>query len=516
MTQEPDPQKKKQKRTLQNVTLAGASGGTVSRYGSGVKEHLVAYSGVDNEKNLHLLRSLKTVARSKVNVQNQEANIKQQAGFSAEIKEGARCRAEESIRGKSPRTIRTDDIPGHVNDQLFDITSKLDKYGNPIPNSSAQMKFVEASPASAVQKMLGQDYQKYIDNDVRMLVPSDYYDGMKESLQTQIESLEKQIATMKDKGALPETIANKQAQLQKCKTLHKNLRRSMTSNAEAREARLRPALSTAKDITRLSHRAGFEQARVGAAFGGGMSFVKNYIDVCQGKKNKTEAALAVVGDTTSAAAASYASAFAGTAIKGVAQNAESSALRNLSRSNLPAYIATATLEVGKTLVSFFKGDIDGVQCLNELGEKGYGMVNSALYAGLGQILIPIPIIGALAGSMLGYALSSASYQSLRNSLGAAKLAREERIRIEKECAEADAMLKKYRQELEFTINQHLASQRAFFDDTFAAIKHSLAIGDIDGYISAANGITVNAGKVPLYRDKAEFDALMKSDKPIEI
>ena len=78
--------------------------------------------------------------------------------FDAEVEEVARRRAEEAIKGRKPRTVRTDDIPGHVNDPFFDITCKVDAKGNPIPGASAQMKFVGSSPEAAVDKMLTKQY----------------------------------------------------------------------------------------------------------------------------------------------------------------------------------------------------------------------------------------------------------------------------------------------------------------------------------------------------------------------
>ncbi len=496
-----------------NAGLAGAASDVVSRYGSGVKEHFVAYSGIDNEAGQTLKRGLKQISQSKVNPEFRDSNLKQQAGFSAEVKEVARRRAEEAIAGKKPTTMRTDDIPGHVNDQLFDITSEVDAAGNPVPGSSAQMKFVGSSPKAAVDKMLGKSYQKYIDNNCKILVPRDYFDGMKAELGERISSLEKQIERLKAEGKA-DVAAAKQAELDKCRKLSKNLRKSMVSNSEAMEARQNPGMSTAKDVVRIAHRAGVEQAKMGAAIGGGISIVRNAVAFFCGEKDVKKAAVDVTKDTAGAAMLSYGTGFVGSAIKGAAQNAPSKSIRALAETNLPAYIATATFEAGKSLVRYFDGTIDGTQCLEELGEKGFGIVNSSLYAVIGQALIPIPVAGALAGSMIGYALSSASYKILSNSLKAAKEARERRIHIEKQCAESIKMLKEFRRELEENIEMYLQEKRQFFDDTFAEIKSTLQIGDIDGYIAATNKITEALGEKPQFANRAEFDSLMASNEPI--
>lgn len=560
----------KDKKTFINAALAGIAEDTVRRFGSGIKEHLVALNGIDRDIDMSRLavgktvlfnwngtdvpvviknisgrnniqveivgdklhtqlnlkandingvlnkRGLASIAQSKVNPEFAEQNLKQQAGFSAEVKEVGRQRAEEAVAGKNPKTVRTDDLSGHVNDPFFDITCEVDAKGNPIPGASAQMKFVGSSPEAAVDKMLTKQYQKYHDNDVKIMVPKDYYPGMKEALQNKITSLEDQISTMRAKGYSQDAINNKVKQLENCKTLQKNLLESKVTNAEAMEARTNPTLSTAKDIAKLAHRAGVQQAAMGAAVGGGVSIVRNAVALYKGDKRSIEALKDVAVDTAGAAGVSYVTGFGGAAIKGTMQNSSSAMLRGISKTNLPAYIATSTLEISKTMHSYFSGKIDSTECLEELGEKGYGMVTSAMFAAVGQVVIPIPILGAMAGSMLGYALSSASYHILLDSMKEAKLAREERIRIEKECDEAVKMLQEYRKELEKFIDDYLKEAEDTFNEVITAIKDKLAIGDADGYLREINKIIEFCGEMPVAKSKKEVDDLMSSSAPIKL
>ncbi len=510
----PRKKDKKEKRfeTVLNAGLAGAASDVVSRYGSGIKEHIVGYNGVDNETGEHLKRCLKSISKSKVNPDCEYANLKQQAGFSAETKEVARQRAQQAIRGKKPTVVRTDDIPGHVNDPLIDI-AKVDCHGNPIPGSGVQVKFVGSTPKAAVGKMLGKGYQKYFDNDCKIMVPKDYYDGMKEELRERMDNLREQIEKAKQQGKT-DLAAQKQELLEKCKKVNKSLKKSSVSNDEAMEARVSPGWSTTKDILKTAHEAGLQQAAVGAGIGGGISLVRNAIAFYNGDKTGKDVAVDVLVDTASAAGVSYATAFGGSVIKGAMQNAASKSVRALSKSNLPAVIATSTIELGKTLKSYFSGEIDGTKCLNEIGEKGYGMINSALFTAIGQMVIPVPVLGALVGSMVGYALSSASYKILTDSLNEAKRAREERIRIERECAEMKKTLEECRLRLEEKIDKYLQEKREFFCRTFSEIKQALDIGDVDGYIDSMNKITESFGKKPLYRNMDEFNQLMESDEPI--
>ncbi len=244
-----------------------------------------------------------------------------------------------------------------------------------------------------------------------------------------------------------------------------------------------------------------------------MSVIRNLVLIYKKDKEVDEAMKDIVVDTASAAAVSYTTGFSGTVIKGAAQNSSSDLLKGMSRTNLPAYIAIATLEAGKTLKSFFDGEIDGVQCLEQLGEKGYGLINSALYAAIGQIAIPIPIVGALAGSMIGYALSSMSYNILTTSLKDAKVAHERRLSIEAECEEAIQMINEYKDELELFIKAQ-KEQYNFITQMFNEIDIAIQAGDVDSYIAATNRITKELGGTVLFTNRQEFEELMANDSAI--
>ena len=61
-----DSQKKKRhqrNRVVVNAGLAGVASDVVDRYGSGVKEHIVGYSGVDNETGTVNERGLKQISQ---------------------------------------------------------------------------------------------------------------------------------------------------------------------------------------------------------------------------------------------------------------------------------------------------------------------------------------------------------------------------------------------------------------------------------------------------------------------
>ena len=507
-------QSKQKNDDLLNAGIAGAAYETVQRYGAAVKEHYVAYSGVDHEAGKVLAKGLKQISQENVNPDYKFQNIHQQAGFSAEVKDVARSNADNIINGKSTRKIRTDDL-GRVNDQLYD-TVYIDQNGNIIDGSGAQMKFLGASEsdptgvgnaARALDKLQSKKFEKYLDHDVKIDVPSDQYDKIIQEADAKIESLSRQLERQKSMGN--EAQAQKlQERIVKLNKIKKNLRKSTVSSKEAVFARLHPGLSTAADVVNVSHKAGIKAAGYGALIGSSVSMVKNIVAVYKGDTDFDDAAASVAKDTASAAAMGYGTGFTGSAIKGAMQNSKSQYLRTVSKTNLPGTLVAVSVSAAKTLSRYFKGEIDESECLECLGEEGTGMVATALFSTVGQLAIPIPVVGGLIGGMVGYALSSASYEVLTQSLKDKKLAYEERIQIEKTCQEHIEMIRRYRAEIENLIQEYLQDSMDIFRESFSGIKNALAFGDIDWFIESTNTVTEHMGGKAPFSNMEEFNSKM--------
>lgn len=334
--------------TIKNAGIAGSQAKLVQYYGSAVKEHLVAYTGIDRETGQSLKKGLKSISKSKINPANQTQNTNQQAGFSAEVKTVARENAEKIINnGKNARkipksdktrTIRTDDVAkqttaagttvGGTNDQLYDLIT-INEDGSFIEGSARQLKYVGDNAEKCCQKLMEKKFDKYREAGAELEVPKDFYAKVQSELDRRAESLERQIENARKKGNV-ELMKKHEQQLERVKQTKSSLREGKLTKNEAIFARQHPKLSTAKDIANISNRAGLDAAKTGAIIGAGMSFIYNSVAVLKGDETPEDAALAVVGDTTSAAGLSYVTGFMGSAIKGGMQNAESAYLSVLS------------------------------------------------------------------------------------------------------------------------------------------------------------------------------------------
>ena len=525
-----DKQRKHQGRYLadgiEKSAIEGAAAESIQRFGSAAKQHFVAYSGVDNESGQELTKGLKAISEYAVSSDPHyyEMNINQQAGFSAEVKAVARQNAQKIINGDRARTVRTDDL-GSVNDPLYDLV-EVDASGEKIPGTAAQMKFVGRTPEDLLTKLNSSKCQKYIDAEARLIVPDNYYnelmgtDGDAGLIDQRIEALKKQVEATEKNGKL-DVAASKREQIQKYEKIKKNLRKAGMTRKVAREARMHPELSTCKDVFGIAHEAGTDQAKYGAIISGSVSIIKNMVACVKGEKTPGEAAQAVALDTGKGAAVSYATAFAGSTIKGAMQNAGSNLVRSLSNTNLAAGLVTTTLNVSKTMHRFFAGEIEGTQCIEQNSEKGVGEIGSAIYASIGVAATRggpavAKILGGIAGATFGYAAAVAVYQELSTALQDAKIAREERIRIEIQSAEAIQMIRRYREEMESLVSDYMANYITSFNEGFDAMDSAIMENDIEGFLRGNAQIQAVFGRTAQFSTQVEFDELMDSDIPLKL
>lgn len=378
---------KREDKTAVNIGISSAVAETVQRYGSAAKEYYVAYSGVDYEAGKTLAKGLKQVAQSKVNSEYEYANLRQQAGFSAEIKSVADTNAKNIIKGMSERKIRTDDLAeelgGGVNHPLYD-TVIMDANGKPLWTTGTQMKFVGSNPEAAFKALCKPGWEKYQKNGAKLEVPSEYYDGIIEAADKEIGRLHKQIENQAKVGGDTEIL---KAKLENCKSIRQNLVKSGLSNEDAMYARLHPRLDTAKKVAEISHGAGVGAAKTGVAVGGSISIVRNLVAVVKGEKDMEDAVGDVVADTAEAGLVGYGTGATGAALKGFMQNSSIEGLRTLAGTNLPGTVVTATIAIGRTMGRYFKGEIDGAECLGELGEQGTGMVSASVFSVVGTSVV---------------------------------------------------------------------------------------------------------------------------------
>ncbi len=514
-----DQEEKKQ--TLKDKMLEGAAAETVQRYGSAVKEYLVSYDGIDNETGKSLKRNLKDISLYKINSNYEKQNIQQQAGFSAEIKSVARKNADNIIKGKTNKVIRTDDL-GSVNDQIFDI-KEIDSNGDVIDGTGSQVKFVGNTPKKLLSKLKSPQYKKYFDANAVMDIADDDYDalmgtnGSQGIIDQEIEKIEKQISNAKKNGN-ESILSEKNEELDKLREIKRSVRKSGVTRAEAIEARRYPKLSTVKDITNTAHMAGLEQGKNCAIIFGGMSLVKNMVSCIKGEKNVEEAAMEVACDMGKSASVSYVTAFSGSVLKGVMQNSGSSYIRSLSKTNIATSMVETTMIVKRVIGKYAKGEISGGECVEMLGKQGVGELGSLMLSGVSTAAVAgvgssslVTVVAGMTGATFGYVAATAVYQELSTSLKEYELAKEERIRVEKECEKSICLIKQYRTEMNELVETYLTDNIHVFEDGFKQMDQFILDNDVNGFIRGNADIQKLLGREMQYANIEEFNELMLSD-----
>lgn len=496
-----------------DTAIAGALSETVSRYGLAGAEFLKGLRGVDHETGQIFDRSLKSVAQGKLNADYYEQNLKQQAGFSAEIASVSRKNAQNIINGESSRFLRSEDIANYgKNHSVVDIVELMDDQ----TISTSQMKFVSNYENLLKKIAKGEgggknDLSRYMNVD-RLELPTEQVEKAKAHCREQSQALHAQADRVRQNGDL--TTANKlEQQAKNYQELESKVSDSGMTTKESIAYRLNPEWETIKDIGNISHQAGIQGAKFGAVVGGSISLITNIIACKSGDKELSKAVVDTGLDTLKSAGVGYATAFTGTAIKSYMAQSTSQVVRGLSKTALPAMIVSACLAAGKSITRYAKGEIDESVLMQEMGMSATGMLSSAMFATIGQIAIPIPVLGGLIGGMVGYALTNTFYQSLFEVLKDKNIAKERRMLIEMQCNTAKILAEQYH-----TVLQEIFEQKSIELDNqtkklFATFNTDLTA---DEFCQNINEFAEFLGKDLPIKNLQELDDIMLSDQPLII
>ncbi|RVZ83212.1 hypothetical protein EC595_01545 [Helicobacter pylori] len=460
---------------------------------------------------------MEKISKRKINSKYINQNINQQAGYSAELKEQAHVNVHNILAGKRERVHQYDDLsiekkpqvkklfPNYAtpnkNHEIVDYAS-VDEKGNVIPGTLTQSKFVGKNGEECFKKLLSKDYKKYFENGAKMKIARNHYGDFQRAVNTRIKSLESQIAKQKGLGNFQKA-AHLEEKLQKCKTIKAHTRPARVAKGEAIEARLNPNLSTAKDVTRVSHQAGMNAAQTGALIGGGVSLVTNVYECIANGKDPMKAIKHTAIATLKGGVLSYGSAFASSSLGGLMQSSANRIIQSLGKGSAPAMIVGACVANATVLTRYFSGKIDKTELLKQLGKANTTLVSSGAMAVAGQALIPIPVVGALVGGFVGAILSETCFNAFLKAREEAKLARQRRIEIEKECHEFIKLLEIYQNQFKEVFERYFHETTRFFNQSFDELERASYTGDADLGIGINNKIQERLGQKALFDNSKE-------------
>ncbi|SHH39884.1 hypothetical protein [Clostridium grantii] len=510
-----DKDKKNEHSGFIDSVIGATTTENVGRYGRASAEYIKGYNGTISNEGDIIKKGLKQVAESKVNPNFEYQNLKQQAGFAAEINYVDKINADNIINRTNIRVSRSNDV-GLGNHTQFDILA-VDIEGNPILNSdqplwSAQMKFcggyqtqeqIQNSSEKLVGKLASEEWDRYRGNKV--LVPSEQCELAKKYAQEESEKLLSKANEFHANGNI-EKAKILEDKAQKYSQAAKDITDSGITSQEAMFLRENPKLATAKYVAKTAHHSGVEQAKAAAVMSSAISTSRNIVCIMRGEKEVKDALKDVAVDTAAGSSTAYIIGASDTAIRGFMASSKNSVFVNLSKTNLPATIATVGVQVGKSLIRYANGEIDGVQLVEELGEKGTGMFAASWGAAIGTAIFPG--VGTAIGGMIGYMTSSAIYGTSMRVLKEEHLSAERTEKIHAITLAAIESMNAQRNELIVSINKFYTNRKRVFKESFDAIDLAIESNDLDKFTEGLNNITLEMGKILQFKNFDEFNNFM--------
>lgn len=432
------------------------------------------------------------------------------------------------------KNVAADKAQGHLFEQLEVVKFNLDalkKDSDLFAKTTASMGFstdpvdivikrgqetlreVQAKSCnSAARSAFALSQDKY--EEMARLAPSDQAQKIEELLKKRIES-----GTLKAED-YEQTLRNFKKSL-----AHEDVSSSGTTYQEALDSR---NIETAKNIAdkfKLKsaltdmHESGKRAGNVGALVTGSISTVTGLHSMYKGDIEIGELTSRVTVD----AAKGYATGYVVTAMsKGITHSTTNflgkSVARSFARSNAPVAIAAGVVNTSKSFIAYINGDIDSEQLLEEVSHTAITSTSSFYYGALGQVAIPIPVVGALIGAGVGYFIGNMLHQSGLIALGDSKVVKEAKERrdvVQAMCLAAITEIRKNRIELESYLETYFSQSKNEFSEAFSLLDNSLSEWNPDNFVSGLERVNNQFGTSLQFKSFVEFDDFMNSDEAFE-
>jgi len=260
-------------------------------------------------------------------------------------------------------------------------------------------------------------------------------------------------------------------------------------------------------LTELGH-AGALGAGVAGGLGGAFSALSSAWGVRSGDLSATDAVVRTIRGTT-AAAVRGGTVSAGA--RAIVITAREAGWDTLSRSAAPVAIANTIFEAGHATWRYARGDIDATELRDETGGVVLRSV-SMFYCGLaGQMLIPVPVAGALVGSLAGYLAAAIMVQAGVLGVGAGNIAaqaRDRRLEIEADCLLAIRRMEELHRQIDALARAHDVQFTQQLLPAMTRFEAGLTRGDAAGCVEGLAQVSTGLGAALPWRTLEEFDAFM--------
>ena len=388
------------------------------------------YAG--NEINGKKTLGLKEIGEWNINPQYAEQNLKQHAGFAAEVISTTKENLIAEKEGTGITTYRVDDIA----DSLPDSFRKNDPYVDKVRINQAneivervQTKFVGKDGADCLKKLASKKYDKYF-NDGRVdkiEISQENFDEIRKGnlIEKKIESLKNQIDRVTADGK-NDVAQKRQLELERYQKIDQMIERSTVSQAEASYAVKHPKRATAKlfakDVVSTANDAAIKGGLAAAGITATVSTVDNVSAFFEGEITAGEMAKGIAGDVTAAGVLGYGTEFVSTAVSQMMSKSTNSLIRNVSGSCLPAVAVSFAVDSFDSISDYAQGIIDTSEFVYDLGESASNIggslaggtlattaVATVAAAAALPVAAPVGVVAGIAGGVIGCAVASEAY-----------------------------------------------------------------------------------------------------------
>ena len=373
------------------------------------------------EHGIHTL-GLNEVSDWKINEDYRQSNVRQQAGYTAEIISTAKDNLQSLAGDTGLQTYRADDRPDLYdrNDQYVDKVT-FDAQGNLVERT--QVKFVGHDGESCLQKLMSDKFAKYYDdgNVDKIEIPSDFYDEIREQklIETKRQGLNTQLQKVQELGKT-EATENLKKRIDRLEKIDGMLKRSSVSLQDAIDARLDPQgylpnilnVDQLKDASQHALKEGVKEAKETAV----KSSIEHMSKVLRKDETFKEAGQNIAIETGTAAFNAAKTAFVDDMTAEKMEDSSRELIRQMPSEETGTQAMESGMHAYQCAINFAQGRTDFQEFAYEMGDKIARNAGKAAGTAAGGVIgAHVPGVGikrgALIGGAVGTAVAGATYRS---------------------------------------------------------------------------------------------------------
>lgn len=211
----------------------------------------------------------------------------------------------------------------------------------------------------------------------------------------------------------------------------------------------------------------------------------------------------------------YIDTFAHVGLEEVMKHSNVEIISHLGNKKFVNNMFISVKDISKFVKDYSEGKIDEIElidklCNSKLKDIGNDILNelNVDFENIKNAFSSGETISVLMTSLIAL---SQSYSILMGVKEDAKIAYENRLRIEEECNKSIELMRNYRNEMNEVVSKYLCDHLETFKIGFEAMDKAIIENDINGYIKGNNTIQEILNYDIQFGNEEEFDELMDSD-----